>query len=572
MSIKFSDVIPSPRPLSLSSSVENNAKSSPVINTDIKKASDTTSPSSDVLLSNRNQLLSNGTYIQARRDLHNDLKPIIDKIEIMYGATKSDNKEIPSFRAFIEKNVDDIPKFDEILNNSVNEIKKGNFSFSHLIDMNKFFGILNNIDKKASASDDLNNFKKHFTDLKTQWDKIYNSTDNRTKFVHHLLKGLDLIENLDSSIKKLSQSPVNQNADLALFSERIISVARNIRDVAGNVTAYAQANNFDEQNLHKRALELPDCFQDFTKTLSEIAQNPAVQNNKEYIDLLTNVYKKSSNIMQFLMPEIKKGIDNYQNNIPTIPVGKYNMAYSDNLKPTENKPTQNILQQNQVPSSVVTPMMQQSTNMPLNTKQMLDFINQKSNNPNTLISPYSTRNIAHSPTSDDKELRALQSLWDWADHSVHMKNKINAVNEIGQTMEEIAMSGSGRPSPEMVALAKRGGRLNSLKDLMKEVPKINKATQELEKSALEAQHAYMTGVNQIATQKLKLDIDGAHMQSEQQKIYQKGLEKLGLDSLEISTNMARNYTKIMGLFNEILMARIDITWDNIKRLTRGFKF
>ena len=61
---------------------------------------------------------------------------------------------------------------------------------------------------------------------------------------------------------------------------------------------------------------------------------------------------------------------------------------------------------------------------------------------------------------------------------------------------------------------------NSLKSLMSEVPKINKATQELEKSALEAQHAYMTGVNQIATQKLKLDIDGSHMQSEQQKTYQ----------------------------------------------------
>jgi outer membrane PBP1 activator LpoA protein len=124
----------------------------------------------------------------------------------------------------------------------------------------------------------------------------------------------------------------------------------------------------------------------------------------------------------------------------------------------------------------------------------------------------------------------------------------------------------------MVALSKRSSRLNSLKSLMSEVPKINKSTQELEKSALEAQHAYMTGVNQIATQKLKLDIDGAHMQSEQQKTYQKGMEKLSLDAVEMSTNLMRNYTKITGLFNEILMARIDNIWENIKRLTRGFKF
>jgi hypothetical protein len=357
---------------------------------------------------------------------------------------------------------------------------------------------------------------------------------------------------------------------------------------------------------------MPNSFKEFTKTLSDIATNPLVQNNKEYIELLTHIHNKANKVIEFILPEIKKAIDVHSLNSQETALNTNNIQYvnKNNATPvasnnaSQKAPipnTQAFLNalggqgQNQAQAEaqgqaqVIGQVEGQGSELsknpqeirstvasdmqpPPNIKQMLDYLNQKNNNPQVLISPYGNKNSVHSPTSDDKELRSLQGLWDWADHSAHMKNKINAVNEIGQTMEEIAMSGSGRPNPEMVALSKRSNRLNGLKGLMAEVPKINKATQELEKSALEAQHAYMTGVNQIATQKLKLDIDASHMQSEQQKIYQKGLEKLGLDSLEISTNMMRNYTKVSGLFNEILMARIDIVWDNIKRLTRGFKF
>lgn len=603
MSIKFSEVIPSPKSITSFSDIQK-----PVIALSEGKKSNNTVQSSDILLSNRNQILSQGTYIQAWRDFQNVLKPIVNKLEEICTNTAKKENDTVSFRPFIEKNVSDIKTFDESFLQLLEAVKKGNVGYQDILNIAKLFSTLDAIGKKSDDSDEATKFKKYLKDLNAEWDKILNTSDNRMKFVYHVLQGADLVEKLDSAIKKLSQSPTNQNADLALFSERVASATRNVREVGGNITAYAQSNNFNEQGLQKRAFELPEAFKEFTKTLSEVAQNTSVQNNREYVELLTNIYNDSMALMQFFLPEIKKNIDNHQEYAKDLPVRKYNDGNAlekskdtpavskpetrlesklktimdkapASLKMIQTNNTQN--QQSQIPIQMPIPMqakMFDAGNLvsqqpqQVSTEQMLEFLRQKAHNPQNLTTPYSARNSVHSPTSDDKELRALQGLWDWADHSVHMKNKINAVNEIGQSMEEMAMAGSGKPNPEMVALAKRSGRLNSLKSLMSEVPKINHATQELEKATLDAQQSYMAGVNQIATQKLKLDIDGAHMQSEQHKIYHKGLEKLNLDSLEIETNMARNYTKITGLFNDILMARIDSVWDNIKRLTRQFKF
>ncbi len=587
MSIKLSEVIASPKPITSFGDIQK-----PIIALSDNKKVNNAPQSPDILLSNRNQILSQGTYIQAWRDFHTAVKPIMAKLAEAYLPSekkeKNTNNDAVSFRPFIEKNASDIKIFDETLMNLSETVKKGDFGYQDIVNIGKLFDTLNIISKKSSDSEETTKFKKYLKELNTDWDKLANTKDIRTKFVYHLLQGSDLVGKLDSSIKKLSQSPLNQNADLALFSEKIGSAARTVREVGGNITAYAQSNNFNEQGLQKRTFELPDAFKEFTKILSDIAQNPLVQNNQEYIELLTNVYNNAMKVMQFFLPEIKQNIEKnqeYTQNAPTEKAPSTDKPESklrsfmdkaaDSVKMQQINTINNqqaIPQAQALAQALAQPQLQTLPNPQMSNQQMVDFLNAKANNPRNLMMPYSAKNSVHSPTSDDKELRALQGLWDWADHSVHMKNKINAVNEIGQSMEEMAMSGSGKPNPEMVALAKRSGRLNSLKSLMSEVPKINKSTQDLEKAALEAQHAYMTGVNQIATQKLKIDIDGAHMQSEQQKVYQKGLEKLGLDSLEMSTNMAKNYAKITGLFNEILMIRLDTVWDNIKRLTRGFKF
>ncbi len=596
MSIKLSEVIAPPKPITSLGDIQK-----PVITlSDTNKKVNNPPQSPEILLSNRNQILSQGTYIQAWRDFHTAIKPIMAKlVEAYLPSEKKENdtnNNAVSFRPFIEKNASDIKIFDETLLNLSETVKKGDFGYQDIVNIGKLFDTLNIISKQSSDSEETTKFKKYLKELNTDWDKLANTKDARTKFVYHLLQGSDLVGKLDSSIKKLSQSPLNQNADLALFSEKIGSAARTVREVGGNITAYAQSNNFNEQGLQKRTFELPDAFKEFTKILSDVAQNPLVQNNQEYIELLTNVYNNAMKVMQFFLPEIKQNIEKnqeYTQNAPTEKAPIIDKPESK-LKSFMDKAADSVKMQqlNAVNNQQVIPQAQAMVmatpqaqaqvqaqqqalalaSPQMSNQQVFEFLNAKANNPHNLMMPYSAKNSVHSPTSDDKELRALQGLWDWADHSVHMKNKINAVNEIGQSMEEMAMSGSGKPNPEMVALAKRSGRLNSLKSLMSEVPKINKSTQDLEKAALEAQHAYMTGVNQIATQKLKVDIDAAHMQSEQQKVYQKGLEKLGLDSLEMSTNMAKNYAKITGLFNEILMVRIDTVWDNIKRLTRGFKF
>lgn len=608
MNVKYPDVIPALKPVIPTSSsdkpkitqtdkpVGDNKDTKSEAKTDVKTDAKDKKPEAKnkpflppvVLLSDRNQILSNGTYIQARREAQDALKPIIDNLTMLYAEKKDDSSKIPSFKALIDKNVPDSKKFSELLTDTIDTIKKGNFTFKQLQNLNTVFDTLDAFEKNTATSDELTNFKTHYKDIKAGWDTVFNTKDNRLKFVFHVLNGIDLNDDLDKSIKNLSQSPLNQNADLALFTEQMTTAAKIIRDITGNVSAYSQANYFEESGLHKRALEMPDAFREFTFVLSDIASNPLVQNNKDYIDLLSNVHANATKVMDFILPEVKKAIDTQNPPVVQPAAPASSPVVEKKAEPSKDKlpdqqaflnalgmhPTQ---QTPQIPQALLATSNPQgnsggATDMSPQMQQMIEYLNQKNRNPKNLVSPYAGKNHVHSPTSDDKELRSLQGLWDWADHASHMKNKINAVNDIGQTMEEIAMSGSGRPNPEMVALSKRAKRLDGLKGLMAEVPKINKATHELEKAALESQHAYMTGVNQIATQKLKLDIDGAHMQSEQQKVYQKGLEKLGLDALEIATGLSRANTKTVGLFNEILMARIDIVWANIKRMTQGFKF
>ena len=291
MSIKLSEFIPSPKPIILPS---NDAKRPLIMSADNKKPKENSFFSSDILLSNRNQILSSGTYIAARRDVHDTLRPIINKLEMIYATKTAENSTIPSFKAFIEKETLDSKKFDALLSDAIDTVKKGTFGFSHIMNINKIFDNLDNISKNASPSDELTQFKTHFKKIKTDWDTLFNTKDNRIKFVFHILQAIDLNDKLDNTIKNISQSPLNNNADLALFSEQIVSSARNIRDVAGNVTAYSQANHFDEAGLHKRVLEMPECFKDFTKILSEVATNPTVQNNKEYI-------VKDGDVIEFLI-------------------------------------------------------------------------------------------------------------------------------------------------------------------------------------------------------------------------------------------------------------------------------
>jgi hypothetical protein len=329
MGIKLSEVIPSPKPMAFS---VNDASKPLVAKPEAKKAS--VPASSDILLSQRNQILAQGTYIQARRDLQNMLKPIITKLDGMYGTNKND--EIVSFRSFIEKNSLDIKKFDELLSNSVDSVKKSSFGFQHILNINKLFDLLDDIEKKSDNSDEAKQFKTQFKDLKIGWDKLFNTTDNRVKFVYHLLKGIDIVEKLDDVIRKLTQSPANQNADLALFSERIGSSARNIRDVGGNITAYTQANHFEEHEFQKRVLELPDCFKEFTKTLSDVAQNPSVQNNKEYVEILSNVYNHAMRLMQFFLPEVKQELDNYHINMKTLPTSNTDTSKSSDMPAKQN--------------------------------------------------------------------------------------------------------------------------------------------------------------------------------------------------------------------------------------------
>jgi hypothetical protein len=604
-----------------------------------------------ITLYDRNEIFPNGTYQQAHNELREALEPIIDNVQQLYGPQTKDSDAF-TLRHVVEGNVHDIKQFDTLLDKVVSNINKDNLGYRDIQNLNTLFKIL----KNSNQPDPQSREGMHFTQSIQHFDKqlqntVLNSPEKRIQFVVNLLKGIDKIEKLEHTVNQLKRSPLNKNADLKLFSSQLGNAVQSVQTAGSNITAYAQNNAFDENELQKRVTALPNHIDDFTNTIADIAQNPQIKNNPEYIDLVSALYKDTMQVMKFFTPELEQAIlkeealekhpdsllsesgknnfyanqifndtvsvaketdqsdisqpkisqDHTQQRMPTAQAvsddqsSNIPMAEATLLPQTQgNRPQGNDRKDNAVSDSeqkanlVSDEIVDKYTyNTPVSSikhgalkdiysnppPQNPDYVSKKADNVKNLLGDYpSATNMSQTGFPSNKQLESLQELWGKAYQSKHQKNQMNAMNEISQNLEDIAMSGSGRPNPEKVAFAKRTNRLKGLQDLMKSGQDSNKLIQNLEKSALEAQNAQMTGINQIATQRLKNEVDSAHMNSEQHKAYAKGVEKLGLDGLEIATNMAKNHEKILGLFNQITDARINNVWDNMKRLVRGFKF
>jgi|GEM_PF-6906172 len=520
----------------------------------------------EVIIADRNQTLNQTSYQQAYNDLHEELLPIIEQFKSLYGEPEK-NSDAFSFRPVIEAQIPDLEKFDSVLDKLFSNIQNKSFTFQDIKRLNLLVKALKKNDTTNPESREGQHFKQSLAYFEKLIDqKVLNSPDQPVQFVVNLLKGLNTIEKLEGTLSMVQRAPVNKNHDLKQLSNQLVDSVRNIQLTSGNILAYAQGDRFDKSVFKEYVQALPEQMEAFEDLLMTVNEHPAVQNNPEYAQIVGDLIKQTLNMMNFFAPDLEKVMIEemqQQNAQPSLPT----MQPSISLPSASFEINKNLEQKPMAPS-----MPAVSEPQSLN-QQNADYVAQKADNVKNLLQDQThTNNINPQQLQNGKQIDALQDLWQKAYQAKHMKNQINAVNEIGQNMEEMALAGAGKPNPEMIALSKRGKRLNSLQSLMNEVPKINKATQELEKAALDSQHAHMTGINQIATQRLNNDIEAAHMQADHQKTYAKGLEKLTTDGLELSTEMAKNRNKRLNLTNQILDMKISNTWDRLKTLARGFKW
>ena len=161
---------------------------------------------------------------------------------------------------------------------------------------------------------------------------------------------------------------------------------------------------------------------------------------------------------------------------------------------------------------------------------------------------------------------------EWSDYAGKMKAKLDTLNQIGNTIQEIALAPMGRPDPEFIALSRRRRRLSDLNDIIQEVPKCNRLSQRIEQGALKAQHDYVKGVGKILSDKFRLQAEEANQRVQLDQMSAKAATGLASKALETSLILAKQHEQIFNMFMQIQEMRDHNTWHRIKSLVRGFKW
>jgi hypothetical protein len=193
--------------------------------------------------------------------------------------------------------------------------------------------------------------------------------------------------------------------------------------------------------------------------------------------------------------------------------------------------------------------------------------------PSDLLRPYDTTLEATRPAPfDDKYLREVQKLWDWADYASKLSQKMEATEKLGQHLEDIITHSVKRPDPEKVALIKRYKRLADLNDIMSQVPKVNKLTAGIEQTANATQHQYLKGLNNIFTGQLKNQLQLEHNKASMGKLMTSGLGNIAKKHFETQLEIGQTYEKMMHALLQMEQMRSQNTWQRIKGLINGFRW
>ncbi|MEM6603723.1 MAG: hypothetical protein AAF621_06700 [Pseudomonadota bacterium] len=436
--------------------------------------------------------------------------------------------------------------------------------------------------------------------------KIVSDYDKYTKpkavkYVRRVLLDHKNNNAFDNALKDLAQLYDTKNYEYLTSHQRVIAEpAIELLKHLNTAVSYSEMPKFSHTELMKHTSELPEAISKTLKAIAYVSQDPRLDIHPNFKDklsdvifaldrILTGPLSKDLNIWHTARersaelpkrhPSTAKDI-NVLHGLPRDSMGGDLAARAPKKRRLDKE---NIPPANTAQPSLKKPAEQSNGNkskskdksgkrkLERDEGQYLKYAKTMPQ-PYDLVRPLGAAEEIRPAPFDDPFLRETQNLAEWSDYAGKMKAKLDTLNQIGNTIQEMAMMPTGRPDPEFVALGRRRRRLTDLRDIIQEVPHCNKIAQQIERATLKAQHGYVKGVGKILTDRLKIQSEEAMQRARLDLMASKSATGLASKALETSLNLAKHHENLFNTFMQLQAQRDRNTWSRIKGILRDFKW
>ncbi len=559
-----------------------------------------------ILLNERNTLLQDEDYNDHYKAFGKDAAQVADIIYmVLKKKTKDkDGKEAFSFavKALAKANGSDPDAFLEAIGETQNDFLNHRYDAQ---DIKRTKSLLKEVFKVANEFDksEIEQFNKALQ----KFHLIRQSPGG--KYVGKILSFNQSLQDMDMAADQLRHYPEIKKNDKTL--KKVTQLAEAIGDygiAVGTVNAYCVSNRITQEGVDQRVRELPRARYYFQKALANLANDPDLPKMPEAINILLELAAKEKKLFdRQLMPDIT---------LAFAPQGFLDNELLKSYAPPENKNANFITRPERMIATPLSGKIQHEAGIPAGqapadsarmetappapadkpfsspllsgsdfraktstaigaepyTDQFIQALN-KYGDPREFSRMRDPNEANARPAAfDDKHLRSLQRINDWQDHADNLSRKVQKVEEIGNVLEDMASTPSGKPDPEYISLVKREKRLKLLQRMMQKVPEVNKVTNEVEKTALDAHHGYLQGLNTIMSGQLKNRIEEANIKSSMNLMAVRGAKNVASKMFETESEMKQFYEKMFNAQMQIEKDRDNNTWTRIKNTAGSFRY
>ena len=429
--------------------------------------------------------------------------------------------------------------------------------------------------------------------FETAFGEFYRLRHSRPAlYIGKLLSMAETLKKFDAAVDAFKDyQPVKNHPKLSKKANLLWKAASEYSVSLAALKAYCGANQITPDGVRKRLKDIPRSYGSFMTVVEDLIKDEDVAKSPQMQDLLVNVIRMSEKISKrHLEIDIKEALiaelamrrdESSHTHTPQdiAPASGISLYAPDGVK--EDKlykalmagEAQNRASQTANPYISAADLRAATSPAVGREPGTDDFVNfiKKYGKPENFIAPGKSTEVFNRPAPiDDKNLREVQRLTDWADTADNMKHKVQTVEELGKILEEIALTPAGKPDPEYTALMKRLKKLKLMQRQASTVREINKATNELEKTGLDTQYNHLNGLSEVMSGKLKNKIEEANITAKLNNMSIKAAKSLAAKVLESELMIKQFSERYFQTMMKIMTERDNNTWQRIKQIS--FKY
>lgn len=483
------------------------------------------------------------------------------------------------YRALLEKNGFSLKLLDTILNNDETSFRNYDYGFAQLQRMSDLSKALKKIidDKKSfeeyvhNAPEDMKKFIKEPLDTYlaaspkaiSEALTIYEKSIKHPKmpFLERVLYDKYLNHALETSLQNLSALDIVKKEDFLKAHLLAISdpVGKFVK-LSNEMLQHCSGDSFNQDQMMGYVSLMPDLLKKITFSLANAFGDERLKNHPEFAEKLASLLQAVHSIID---GPLGKDVEYWLSQ-------EMQMRALKDIQENGNVPK--MPEQKEKPASMQDIGLPKPQ-FPLAPKQeILPFMGNNHFPPQNLLHPLQPHEQIRPPVFDDSFPRRLQNYNEWSIYGKRLAERLKSANDIADTVQEIALTPSGRPDPEFIALHKRRKQLEWLKKLMEEASESNKATQAVEEQALKNREEYLKGAGQLMQDRMKLDTNEAQQKANMGLLAVKGATALAAKNMEAALHIAESREKMFNLFMDKIKHIYNNTWARIKSIADGFKW